>query len=206
MRNILNLLLFVPCSFLLVVSYAYDISCETINVQIGATKAEVLTKYGSPTYETNWAEEQVDAVYDPQEKIISEEKKLIYQEEWAYNYGPKRLMTFLTFTDDRITRIEKGGYGFSGELSGIPTSQCAQKIKRGDRKIEVLMRCGSPTATSRRPRSTSETRLEKGNLHKTEIFWDLEEWLYNFGSNRMAYTIIFEKGRVSKVIQEGRGY
>jgi hypothetical protein len=44
---------------------------------------------------TQWVEDEVDVLID----------------EWTYDFGPQRFLTYLSFVDGKVTDIRTGGYG-----------------------------------------------------------------------------------------------
>lgn len=69
------------------------VRCGTKLVQIGDTKEQVLAKCGAPYYRYPGTEGG--------------------GEMWVYNRGSGRFSGFMRFTGNRLTAIEKTGYGFT---------------------------------------------------------------------------------------------
>ena len=61
-------------------------------------------------------------------------------------------------------------------------------IDEGQLPYEVLERCGEPEARSERPQF----------LAPGVVIW-VEEWLYEFGSNRFRRLLVFRAGRLSRI-------
>jgi len=85
-------------------------------------------------------------------------------------------------------------------LGSAGTSQAAslrcrdtELVSDGATKPEVLLKCGEPSFKD----SRTETVYDRFT-HQT-IYRTIEEWTYNFGSNRFMQTIIFVDGRLTEV-------
>ena len=63
------------------------IQCRGGFISVGDSRSSVLEKCGAPTYEQDFGN------------------------VWIYDYGPKEFVRYITFVDDRVERIQMGGYG-----------------------------------------------------------------------------------------------
>ena len=81
-------------------------------------------------------------------------------------------------------------------------------VKTGDHKLDVLHRCGEPEYVD-------EYYGTIGTIfhfpHRTLDIEDyeqilIEEWIYNFGSNRLMRQLFFENGILKKIRTLGYGY
>jgi hypothetical protein len=94
---------------------------------------------------------------------------------------------------------------------------CGSKIITiGDRKQDVLRKCGEPSHVEvweevRIKRdlgsrlSEAEMALDRWPLWVKELI-TIEEWEYNFGSNRFIRYLRFEKGRLIRITEGDYGY
>jgi hypothetical protein len=206
-------------------------------------KIEVLKKCGEPDLIETWEEETTIHVKGLKEginrnSIIDKShgfsgNTISHVEEWTYNFGPQRFIQFLTFANGKLERIEEGPKGFSGDiLSDSYKTRCGQLVEAGDRKIEVIKKCGDPYAIEylweeRISRATSKERIRKipqfstgvrgRNIKdfvlKKEVIHEekkklvnIEEWIYNFGPRKFLYFITLENGRVVEVEEGDYGF
>ncbi|MBK8068313.1 MAG: DUF2845 domain-containing protein [Rhodanobacteraceae bacterium] len=71
-----------------------------------------------------------------------------------------------------------------------------QLVMEGMTRHEVRERCGNPDDTSRR----FETVYRQTEQHEAvAIEIEIEEWFYDFGSNRLDRRVIFVNGRVHEI-------
>jgi len=202
-----EILLFASTLLLLGLHNAFALSCGNKLVDMGDRKVEVLMKCGNPNFVEKW-QERIIAYRDFQGKIIKGSAAHRYVEEWTYNFGSNRFLYFLRFVNDRLSNIEEGSRGYDGPLPRTVRSNCGQRVEVGDRKIDVLMKCGPPTLKDER----SEERFHSLLADRDKIYEErqsyvtLEEWTYNFGPNYFIYFIKFENGRVHKVESGDYGY
>lgn len=87
-------------------------------------------------------------------------------------------------------------------------------VSVGDTISEVLAKCGPPTWVEER----KEERLERiyndsyyknGTLREpiyTNVQVNIEEWFYNFGSNRFMQVFTFENGKLVEITTGNYGY
>lgn len=72
----------------------------------------------------------------------------------------------------------------------------SELVEKGDRKIEVLKKCGEPASVDEweeiRPVPAFRHGLPTGGLEKIKV----EEWTYNFGPQRFLQIYRFENGEV----------
>lgn len=82
----------------------------------------------------------------------------------------------------------------------------SQLVEKGDRKIEVLQKCGEPSWVDEweevRRLPMSRYYLSRGGLEQVRV----EEWTYNFGPQRFLQIYRFENGRVSRMEFGGYGF
>lgn len=79
-------------------------------------------------------------------------------------------------------------------------------VEKGDRKIEVLRKCGEPASVDEwdevRRIPGSRYGLLRGDLEQVRV----EEWTYNFGPQRFLQIYRFENGRVTRMEFGGYGF
>lgn len=183
------LLLFIPTE-------AFALRCGNKLVDIGDRKIEVLEKCGNPLFVENWQEEVT--VYrgrlEKQIRRISSN----YIEEWTYNFGANRFIYFLRFVNGRLNRIEEGQVGSNRLIPSVPQPDCGQRVEIGDRRIDVLRKCGNPATTEKREdlRVTTSPTQEENVFADRVSQVDIEEWTYNFGPTHFLLFIRLQSGRV----------
>lgn len=85
--------------------------------------------------------------------------------------------------------------------------RCGNKLaNQGDRKAEVLLKCGEPTLVEkwREEVVIYEEEIEKHIKKVVNLYF--EEWTYNFGSNRFLYFLKFKNDELSHIETGARGY
>jgi len=180
--------------------------CGGHYVSRGDRKYEVLAACGKPAMIQKWQEEL--SAYEPLADDVLEGLKtssLVRIEEWSYNFGPRRFLYFVRFEDSRVVKIDTGQYGFeNGTKPPGDPQDCRAFISAGDRMIEVLRRCGRPTARERSEdiRTLSVSTAEDGRVRRRKVLVRKEDWVYDFGSSRFVFYVTFENGRVT-VVEDG---
>lgn len=243
-RLIMKYLIFFICIFfLLLPENAFSLRCGSDLVSRGDRKIEVIKKCGEPDFIETWEEETTIHVKGLKEginrdRIIDRTHgfsgfTLSHVEEWTYNFGPRRFIQFLTFVNGKLLRIEGGPRGFYGEvISGSYKKRCGQLVEDGDRKIEVIKKCGDPYAIEymweervsrtiskerirkiprfikgKRGRNIKDYTFKKEKIHEEiKEFINIEEWIYNFGPRKFLYFITLENGRVVKIEEGDYGF
>jgi hypothetical protein len=186
---------------------SFALTCGNKWVETGDRKVEVLMKCGEPLLVEKYHER--DIIYrDFLGRVIKGRDAHTYVEEWTYNFGSNRFLSFLKFVNDRLFNIEEGKRGFDGPLPSRPKAACGQTVEQGDRKIDVLMKCGPPTLKDEKVEeqyhsifSEQDRLFEEQNSYRY-----IEEWTYNFGPNYFLYFIKLENGRVRRIESGGYGY
>ena len=91
------------------------------------------------------------------------------------------------------------------------TLRCGnQLVADGASRSDVLLRCGEPMAKESRGEAVSDKlrqRGEDGTTTTTEktVIKTINEWTYNFGSNRFIQVVVFENGKLVDVRSGGYG-
>ncbi len=184
--------------------------CGSDLVSRGDRKIEVLAKCGEPMDREERRIETVERVLsgDRVHRVLEEERRTSFVEEWVYDFGPSRLLVFLWFRDGRLVHEETGGYGYAGDPGDIGPACWSESLARGRRKYEVLRQCGAPASRDLREveRARREVDRRRGEVRETRVTVTVEEWVYNFGPNRLLYVFTFENGRVVGVETAGYGF
>lgn len=76
-------------------------------------------------------------------------------------------------------------------------------VSLGFNKAEVLIKCGKPTWTSN---STQHIIDNAYTPLETRFSTATEQWIYNFGPNRLVRILTFENGRLTHVDASDYGY
>lgn len=214
---------------LILPSDAFALSCGNRIVDIGDRKIEVFQKCGEPTFIEKWKTESTTLIEkktrkSSKDRLTSQEStqetKTEYIEEWTYNFGPNRFIQFLTFTNDRLTAIEAGSYGFKGDFpTDFDKTRCGDLVRKADRKIEVIIKCGEPAFESTRTEEKSTSKIDSKKVGDRKIvinksteyqedkfFLTITKWSFNFGPNYFLQFITFENGKVIKSEHGDYGY
>ncbi|MBF0493140.1 MAG: DUF2845 domain-containing protein [Deltaproteobacteria bacterium] len=77
-----------------------------------------------------------------------------------------------------------------------------QIVSEGDTSAQVLAKCGEPQIRDDQQQQTVE-KLGSEYIHKISI--PVEDWIYDFGSNRLVQVLRFENNRLSKISSGGYG-
>ncbi len=162
-------------------------------VSRGDRKIEVLKKCSAPTFVEKWRERQLVLGH----RGFGREWLKVQVEEWTYNLGSNKLMHFLTFNNSKLVDIESGDYGFNMEsVKNSKNARCGKIISVGDKKIDVLKRCGAPTF--KESFSVSDS-FDENTMSE-------EEWTYNFGTTGFLTYIRFKHSKVVRVEHGDYGF
>jgi hypothetical protein len=193
---------------------AFALRCGTELVTIGDRKFDVLRICGKPVFIEQWTDDTVILKIDSKgEKggVDVSHISTAHVEEWTYNFGPQRFISFLTFIDGKLSNIEDGAKGFAGDSPTVANrSRCDSLVSEGARKIEVLMNCGTADVIEdfgedRISITTRELKVE-GIFKRHNLQVDVEEWTYNLGPRKFLLFIKFENGRVVRMERGDYGY
>ncbi len=223
-------------------SVASALRCGTSLVSKGDRKIEVLKECGEPEFVETWEVETVTHITDVKDEIREDmiidrktdigKSKLVRLEEWTYNFGSTRFIQYLTFVNGRLRRIEDGPKGTDKDpLSGYAKSRCGYLVEEGDRKIEVIIKCGDPYSieyyweeeisavsdtvrTRKIPHFSRQGFKYKKNYsyirervyEQTRKLINIEEWTYNFGPRHFLYFIKMVNGKVVHVEDGDYGF
>ncbi|MDW7709770.1 MAG: DUF2845 domain-containing protein [Deferrisomatales bacterium] len=190
---------------------SWGLTCAGRIVSTGDRRIEVLGKCGEPS----WREERLVETAErhfldtPDRALLDERRVVSTVEEWVYNFGPSRLLYFLTFQDGRLTDVRTGGYGYTEGPVPEPGTACwAESLARGRSKPELLRYCGQPASIDVRHEERGRTTVDRAGRRLVErrAAVAVEEWTYNFGPHRLLYVFTLENGRVVDVKTAGYGF
>ncbi len=77
-----------------------------------------------------------------------------------------------------------------------------QIVSEGDTSAQVLSKCGEPHIRDEQEQQSIE-KFGSEYIHKISI--PVEDWVYDFGSNRLVQVLRFENNRLSKISSGGYG-
>lgn len=167
--------------------------CGSRLVEVGDAKASVFLKCGEPA----WRERSEEERLVKRRGIM--EGTTIDRETWIYNPGPTEFMRYLYFENGEVVRIATGERGF---LEGRGAKICRpEELHEGQFIAEVDGRCGEPFFKD--SRTEKRTLMFGGEKRITTI--NIEEWTYNFGSQRFMRVLRFENGWLVNIKEIERG-
>lgn len=161
--------------------------CGNRLVDEGDREFQVRERCGEPFWVDEWRGVDVIDRGQPFER-----QREVRSSAWTFNFGPRALMQRLVFVDGILRRIDALGYGvraigdscnvdgdFSGLSSGEIVARCGEPASRRDFHDAVVYRPGPRLESWRDPRR--------------------EEWIYDFGNERLLRVLHFEQGRVVRM-------
>ena len=75
-------------------------------------------------------------------------------------------------------------------------------VSLGESTAQVHLKCGDPTIWDQR---TEDTNLRDEEGHWFHLSRTIDEWIYDFGTNRLIQTLIFHNGDLIKISSGGFG-
>ena len=185
---------------------ADSIRCDGGIVGTGDTKLDLLGKCGPPTLrEVRDAERTAVVALDERGRALELRRATSAVEVWTYDHGPQRFVDHVTLVNGKVARIERGGYGYTAPpgRQGVPVSRCGGgPVREGDRKLDVLAKCGEPTTIDAWLVPYPIVDGAAGELVNVEV----ELWAYNLGPRQLVRLVTFENGVVIRVETGGYGY
>jgi len=167
--------------------------CGSRLVEVGDAKASVFLKCGEP----GWRERSQEERLVKREGIM--EGTSFDHETWIYNSGPSEFMRYLYFENGELVRIATGERGF---IEGGGVKICRpEELHEGQFIAEVDGRCGEPFFKD--SRTEKRTLMISGEKRITTI--NIDEWTYNFGSQRFMRVLRFENGWLVNIKEIDRG-
>ncbi|HEX8701115.1 MAG TPA: DUF2845 domain-containing protein [Myxococcaceae bacterium] len=94
-------------------------------------------------------------------------------------------------------------------LSHAASMRCGTHlISDGSSKVEVLAKCGEPTAKESRTETIEVRNRDRrgGGSTTTTTQKNIEEWTYNFGPTRLMQVVTFENGVLTDVKSTTHGF
>jgi hypothetical protein len=85
--------------------------CGTRLVALGMSQDEVIVLCGEPSWASSW-QEVLERGTLLNKKDFVRATVIVNFEEWTYNWGPTRFMSYLLFRNGVLDRIHSGGYGY----------------------------------------------------------------------------------------------
>jgi hypothetical protein len=94
-----------------VAEVALALQCGGRIASTGDSKWEVQEACGEPAYIEESIEVIPKVIYDEFRHRYVQIPVYVSKSVWTYNFGPTRLIYFLTFRENTLVKIETGGYG-----------------------------------------------------------------------------------------------
>lgn len=81
---------------------AFALRCGNQVISVGDSQLKALRFCGKPELENH------------SERLVRDEfgKRVIYQDIWTYNFGPRQFLTVITFEEGQVVDIQEGDYGY----------------------------------------------------------------------------------------------
>ena len=161
----------------------------------------MLSKCGDPLFIEYWEEPLLTKPRNKHHKSYTDFPGgyFIEVEQWTYNRGASSLIYYLTFSDGKLRKIQTGNKGFAiNAIKSKPNKRCGLLVREGDRKIDVLRRCGQPTFKDAPNRSSHNRYLS--------LLGANDHWVYNFGPRHFLLHIRFFQGKVQNLEKGNYGF
>jgi len=188
-----------------------SIACSGGIVQVGDTQVDLLGKCGDPVLRDVDVVEAGVAILREDPLALDGSSSTAAVERWTFNFGPNRFVEIFTLESGRIVRIERGSYGYDPERvrtrGGGPPCDSSE-IRVGHRKLDLLARCGPPTARDvrRERRAASQPEAVQGGTAVAYTTVQIETWTYDLGPDRFVTIATLQDGKVTAVEHGGYGY
>ncbi|MGC3996112.1 MAG: DUF2845 domain-containing protein [Anaeromyxobacter sp.] len=187
-----------------------SLACEQGIVHMGDTRVDLMGKCGDPAVrEVDELETGLTLVQGNGLGMDGDVTSTTL-ERWTFNFGPDRFVQVVTLHGGRVTRIESGSYGYpAGLLSSRRDQPCESfDVRVGDRKLDLLAKCGEPTARDvrREKRARSAATRDRDTTAIAYTTVTVETWTYDLGPSRFITIATLEHGRVTAVEHGGYGY
>ena len=152
-----------------------NMQCPNGIASAGMVADEIVSACGEPTF---------------RERVGATLPGASYDEEWLYNFGPRKLLRILRLRENRLSAIEDDGFGFNKP----PDLSCDfYSLKERMSKFRLLLACGKPT----RRETLAAYRSIEGSTAVQPIV--RERWHYNAASGERVRTVTLENGRIVNV-------
>ncbi|MGC4000968.1 MAG: DUF2845 domain-containing protein [Anaeromyxobacter sp.] len=177
-----------------------SISCSGGIVQVGDGKLDLLTKCGLP------------ALQDTRHMELSQPHVEEAIEEWTYDFGRSKFTMSVVLQRGRVVSIARGSYGYADSPGQRPfaprRATCdAAAIRVGDRKLDLISRCGEPAVRDawQEERAVSRIDLDGGTAYSAGSV-QVERWVFDFGGRSFVAEALLENGQVVAVQRGGYGH
>ena len=166
---------------------AFALRCGTRIVTEGTQDFQVRERCGDPFYADSYVATEVFGAYGPVQQYRD-----VQFDVWYYNFGPHQLMRRFVFRDGILAREETLGYG----VDEIGDDCNPNRDYRGVSVGELVARCGEPAS-----RRTYYDTFVHRPIPGYERYRDRrrEEWIYDFGENRLLRSFLLLDGRVETI-------
>jgi hypothetical protein len=94
-----------------VLELAWALDCGGRLVSEGQAPWEVRAICGEPIQVDDSVDIVLKPAYDLFGRVVDHLPVAVPKSVWTYNFGPSRLIYFLTFREGKLVHIETGGYG-----------------------------------------------------------------------------------------------
>ena len=116
-------------------------SCAGGIISVGDRSMDVLAKCGQPDSKESHQEELGERLDDN-----TKQKVFVTVEEWTYDLGTTQFMRIVVLKNGVVTDIRTGNYGYTRQTKPAGRECSEQVVSVGDSKVDVLAKCGKPTA------------------------------------------------------------
>lgn len=166
---------------------AQAMRCGNRLVTNGDREFQVSDRCGAPFWTDRYRTVEVIGAYGP-----IEQQNSIDFDVWYYNFGPRQFMRRLVFREGRLVHEDTLGYGFNEIGNDCDPNRLLGGLSAG----ELIARCGEPASR----RDDSDIIVWRPSLG-IEQWRDQrrEEWVYDFGDNRMLRVVRLVDGQVTGV-------
>ncbi|MEJ2755840.1 MAG: DUF2845 domain-containing protein, partial [Gammaproteobacteria bacterium] len=175
MRNNIHPIVFpfILLTGVLISQNSFALRCGTSLITAGDSKIAVRKKCGEPSWIDHWSTELRRNPDTDWEHSLTR-----FHERWAYNRGPHRFISFVTFDGGMVVSVDQNGRGFH-ETRG---SQRCQLIRfpLGTASAEIQAKCGDPDLKEQRIESITQP-IGNG---REQVTVSVDEWTYNLGPTR----------------------
>lgn len=173
-------------------SSAHALRCGSRIISEGDRDIQVRERCGEPFWNDSYSGVDVLDRGGPFER-----QREVQWNVWYFNFGPSALMQRLVFVDGILRRAETLGYGVR-EIGG----DCnANASFAGLSTGELVARCGEPAS---RRRSNDAVVFRPGPRIESWRDPRREEWIYDFGDERLLRVLQLAEGKVTSVEVIGR--
>lgn len=189
-----------------------SIRCARGLVSLGDATIDLLGKCGEPTLREGHTEET--ALVYPRPTGAPVRAVAVGVERWTYDFGPQRFVVVVTVTGGKVTAIDNAGYGYAAAAADPAAAPPLRRagcepaaLHVGDRKLDLLARCGPPTLAERRDdllRLVADTA--SGVVLTRTVVVAVEVWTYDFGPRTLVRFVTLEDGVVTRVDTGSHGY